>query len=215
MDTAAWLDQFGASDLSPVEQAQLRERMADAKADAAGQREEAEREAARQDRHEGLLLADRQAGGAMAELSRARAVHTTADDKCRDLEAELAKWQRKRDNASSNIEFWAARMAQVTEQVQRSADVDPAAAAVQRAREVHREFARNTRQALSGVATGRRPKGRGSAVVRSDQPVSCQDCIDVGATPEESFLLHSDPQPVRVPDDAERVTSAGYAELSR
>jgi hypothetical protein len=102
--------------------------------------------------------------------------------------------------------------------------VDPVSATLRRAREIHAEFARNTRAALSGAVTGRRPKGGGDAV--RGEPLDCEACIAVGATAEESFLIHhSDASgrplsgepaaPVPVPDDAERRVRGGYAEISR
>lgn len=64
-------------------------------------------------------------------------------------------------------------------------------------RAAHDEFRRVTAEMMAGKrpvpARGRRPfAGRGSVAVRSEV-VTCQDCITVGASPDESFLLHSDP----------------------
>jgi hypothetical protein len=105
----------------------------------------------------------------------------------------------------------------------RSASQDPVTAAVQRTREVHREFARNTRAALSGTVTGQRPKGGGGSIARSEH--FCAECVKQGATPDESFLIHNDPDsvlaadplPVPVPDDDNERRSAGdrYAEIRR
>ena len=78
---------------------------------------------------------------------------------------------------------------------------DPVEAATSRA---HRAFVEATRAALAGQsqpAPRRRPPfaSAGGIAVRSEQ-VTCAGCIAVGATPDESFLLHSDPAPVPVPD---------------
>lgn len=43
----------------------------------------------------------------------------------------------------------------------------------------------------SAQGPARRPKGHGGLAVRSE--VTCADCIKVGATPEQSFLIHQDP----------------------
>jgi hypothetical protein len=222
-DYAGWLDQFTAGDLSPMGQALLQQQMTDAKAEADEERAEAEREAARQERRDNTLLADRQAGGAMAEISRQRALAGEADDRCRDLEAQLAKWQGKRDRALSNVEFWAQRMQLASDQVQRSvsgADLGPLQQASRRA---HREFLEATRARRAGAGTAvrsSRPFGDGYAA--RNEPVTCPHCLALpGVTPEElaavSFAIHhSDadgnplaapadrPVPVTVTDDAER-----------
>jgi hypothetical protein len=216
MDTAQWLDEFAAADLSPMERAMARARMADAKTDAAEAQVQAEREAKRLERDETLILADRQMGGARGELARQQALLTAADDRVRDAEDELRRAQQARDRYAGNVQFFAQRMAEATGLAQRSAPVDPAEAAVQRARQEHREFSRSTRAALSRAATGRRPFG-GDA--RRSDPADCPHCLKLGCTPEESFAIHhmtadgellsaSPDRPVAVPDDSSERRSA-------
>lgn len=72
---------------------------------------------------------------------------------------------------------------------------DPLEAASRRARQAgHEAFREVTRQRMTEAEAGvRRPPffaGRGVAV-RSE--VTCADCIKYGATPEQSFLIHQDP----------------------
>jgi hypothetical protein len=55
-------------------------------------------------------------------------------------------------------------------------------------RAAHQVFVEATRAAMAG------------AVRRSDG-VTCPECIKAGATADESFLIHNDPQPMPVPDE--------------
>jgi hypothetical protein len=109
-------------------------------------------------------------------------------------------------------------------------DLDPLEAAAQRA---HAAFAEVTRARMAELEAGvrrSRPRpfaGRGVAV-RSE--VTCRDCIAVGASADESFLLHRDPDgPIESEfvslseqvlaafggqDQAER-RAYGYAEIAR
>jgi hypothetical protein len=171
--------------------------------EAAAAAADAEQETARAERQDAretaMYLAGVQPGATlaratqMADVQAEIAGHREAIEK---LERRLGRYKRQ---AAAEAEA----VSRADAMASRSAVLDPVEAAVQRAREAHREFGRNTRTALSGAALGRRPKGGGYAV-RSDQPVTCPDCITAGASAEESFLIHSDPSPVPVPDDAER-----------
>jgi hypothetical protein len=200
--------------LSPLDRAGALAGMRDAKDELDTERDQAGRDAAAAERREALEFANHQAGDPLGQMSLARSRFAEYDDLCRDLADQLRRAEAKRDRARDNLEFFAARAAETRELVSRSAPMDPVTATVARAREIHREFARNTRTALSDAALGRRPKGRGYAA-RSDQPVSCPDCITAGATAEESFLLHNDPSPVPVPDDTERARYASGPEITR
>ena len=75
-------------------------------------------------------------------------------------------------------------------------DRDPVEAASRRA---HKAFTEATRAAMTEAAAGRfRPRARRPFAVRSagdDEPPDCADCRAVGASAQESFLLHSDPWP--------------------
>src|SRR5438094_806752 len=70
-------------------------------------------------------------------------------------------------------------------------------------------LARRKAEQAERVARRGRPFGRGAAVRSDGGDVPCADCLAMGATPEESFLIHSDPQPVPVPDDGERSARPG------
>ena len=211
-DVGTWLGEHTAGDLSPLERAGALAGMRDAKEELDTERDQADRITAAAERREALEFANHQAGDPLGQMSLARSRFAEYDDLCRDLADQLRRAEVKRDRARDNLEFFAARAQETRELVSRSAPADPVSATLARAREVHREFARNTRSALSDAALGRRPKGGGYAV-RSDQPVTCPDCIAAGATPDESFLLHNDPDPVPVPDgaEAERLMAAGYS----
>jgi hypothetical protein len=61
-------------------------------------------------------------------------------------------------------------------------------------RHAHDVFVEVTRQRMAAAQDGRvvRPFGsRGGAAVRSE--VTCEDCIAIGATPEQSWMIHADP----------------------
>jgi hypothetical protein len=69
----------------------------------------------------------------------------------------------------------------------------------------HAAFAEATRAAVAAAESGltrpeRRPFASGLVAVRNE-PVTCPECIACDATPEESWLIHNDPQPMPVPAD--------------
>ena len=69
-----------------------------------------------------------------------------------------------------------------------------------RAQETAREYQAQLRAeaaAQRAVRSAGRPKGRGAAV--RGEHVDCAKCREAGATPEESFLIHNDPDPVPLP----------------
>ncbi len=72
-------------------------------------------------------------------------------------------------------------------------------------RHAHQVFAEVTRARMAEAQAGRpgpRPfAGRGGLAVRTE--VRCPDCLAVGATPDESFLLHSDGELLPLAGDAE------------
>lgn len=118
------------------------------------------------------------------------------------------------------------RLAEATGAVSRSAPsfgVDGLVFECREALREHAEYVARTRQAWQAAQAGaERPPfaGRGGGVVRSE-PVTCPNCIALGASPEESFRIHHEDAdgnmlaaapdvPVSVPpDDSER---AVYAE---
>jgi hypothetical protein len=78
-------------------------------------------------------------------------------------------------------------------------DPDPLEQATSRA---HQAFVEATRARMAAAGTGvraRRPfGGRGVLAVRADAEVTCRECIKAGATVEESFLIHHEPDPLSV-----------------
>lgn len=84
-------------------------------------------------------------------------------------------------------------------------------------RHAHATFVEVTRQrfadAQAGRPASRRPFG---SISRGAVPgeVTCGECLALGATPEESFLIHNDPDPVPVPDgmqQAERTADTSWS----
>jgi hypothetical protein len=207
-DVGIWLGQFSAGDdLSPLERASALTGMRERKDELDAERDQAGKAAAAVERREQLEFFNAQAGDPLGHLSLARSRFTAADDVVRDLTEQLRKAERRRDRARGEIEWWATQLEPVEQAAQRSrVPSDPVEAAVYRA---HETFKETTRAMRSGARL--RPFGRG-VIVRSE-PVDCADCIAAGATAEESFLIHNDPSPVPVPDDAEaeRLMAAGYS----
>jgi hypothetical protein len=198
--------------------------MRDRKDEADAEREQAEKDAAAAGRREALEFANHQAGDPIGQMSLARARYTEYDDRCRDLADQLRRAEAKRARAQDDIRFWGERLEPVTQAAQRARiPDDPAAAAVYFA---HKRFVEAT-QAMRAEARAARPKGRGFAA-RNESVITCPACLKLGASPEESFLIHhcdadgnplsgvpDQPVPAPVPDDAERRVRGGYAELSR
>jgi hypothetical protein len=182
---------FAADDLSPLEQAQVAERRADQLEARQEERAQAERQAQREDYLEAMTFGERKAGNPLAELSRARQVLTAADDEYRDAEAVFRKAEAKRARAQENVEFFARRAAQVQEAVSRSAPAGDPLDQAQRA--AHRAFVDATRSQMRDAALGRAPKARrpfASGLAVRSEPVTCPQCAELGATPEQSFMIH-------------------------
>ena len=74
---------------------------------------------------------------------------------------------------------------------------DPLEAASRRAHEVFREVTRARWAEAQGARppSERRPFGGAGGLAVRSEPVTCPDCIAVGATPEQSALIHLDPTP--------------------
>lgn len=88
---------------------------------------------------------------------------------------------------------------------------DPFEQATQRA---HQAFAEATRARMAEAAA-RAPRPFGSGFAARSEPVTCPECIACDATPEESWLIHNDPQPMPLPDDwAPLDVEAGRGEVN-
>jgi hypothetical protein len=200
MSASEFLEQFSAGDVSPLERGMAESARQDAVEAVEAERQQAEKQVAAETRAESMLLAERQLGSPLAEMSRARAAYSAADDEVADLAARLQKATARRDSAQRNLEFFASRAQQAAGLASRSAP-DAIGAAVTRAQEALREEAsvrRVERMLASRTASraGRRPfVSRGLGDGHFDVP-GCPDCIKAGATAEESVLIHLDPRPV-------------------
>lgn len=86
-------------------------------------------------------------------------------------------------------------------------------------RHAHQVFREVTRQRMADAEAGRGPAprpfaGPGRVAVRSDQPVTCPDCIKFGATAEQSYVIHADPDaPAGVRLPTAELTDADLAEF--
>jgi hypothetical protein len=208
MDITTFMDAHTPS-LSPVERALAFSAMEDAKAEAIERREQAERDAYRQERTEALVFANRQGGDVLGGLQMARAAFGAADDQVRDLSAQLERAEARRNSAHESIQLLSRRLDEMTAAVSRSAPPPSSGVegALSRAQEALREAQAQRRvdAMLARTRPGRsRPFGPGGLAVRSEQ-VTCDACLAVGATPEESFMIHhtdADGQPLSVPADA-------------
>ena len=161
-------------------------------------RTEAERAAAIEGEREARLIRYAQlglGGRSLGEVFAAAGRDLDEDAEYEAARAVMAKIERRRESRARAQRFQAE---QVTAVSRAQVPADPLEAAQRRA---HEAFAAATRHQLAEAATGtpqreRRPFAGGVAV-RSE--VTCQHCYEVGATAEESFLLHQDPSPPPVP----------------
>jgi hypothetical protein len=206
VSVTSWLEQFSGStgpDLSPLELARIHQAREDAAAEKREAREAAERQAAVEEKREALEFANRMGGNPLGELQLHRAAFERADDECRDLEAQLDRARKRRDRAQSNVEFFARRMQDATNLAQRSSPAGLGNLA-ERVDEERRQAA--TRARVDAMLASARP-GRGgphpfvSRGEGGEAEPACPECKTVGASADESFLIHADPSPVPVPDE--------------
>jgi hypothetical protein len=200
----------------------------DARADAADQRDQLERRAEAERRAEVLAWGNRQLGNPMGELSRFRGEYVAADDEVRDLAGRLERATKKRDRIGEAIRSRAQQLDEITASISRPAPVvDPANPFAIGLARAHHEFAEATRarwiEAEAARALAPRPKAGRGGVARAlgdgrfDVP-DCPECVKAGATEDESFLLHSDPDkvvPVPVPGDTDRSAVPYGQEITR
>ena len=227
MTTARWLTQFH-EEPTPFGKALSDSARQEGREAAEERRQEAERAAAREQRAEAMAFAAQQLGNPLAEMSRARQAVTVYGEEVADLQAQLAKAEAKLSRARSNLEFFAERAQQATSLASRS--WSPSGDPLERAsHEAHRMFREASRAMWADVTAGRptrapHPFVSGTAV--RSEPVTCEACKAIGATADESFLIHhtdAEGRPVSVdgetpvkvpPDDAER-SAWGGREITR
>ena len=198
---------------SPGMASLLAQRLADVMTEIEAENAKIERSARRQER----IARDHAAGRITAfDIARMQAGDDEGDPgRVAQLERRAAGLRRQIEDAQAAI----------APQQQREADPVEAAS-----RHAHQIFAEITRQrfaeAQAGTRRARPFAGRGGAAVRNE-PVECEACIAVGASPEESFLIHhcdadgnllsgSPDVPVPVPRDDDRRSATGFGrELTR
>lgn len=179
--------------LAPGMITDLGQRLAEVEAQLAGEEAKLERSARRSQR----IQRDHAAGRITAfDIAR-----TMGDGDDGD-EAAVERLRRRAGRLRGQL---ADAQAAITPQQERVTDPLEAAS-----RHAHQVFVEATRAKMAAAQAGLpapRPFGspsRGGVAVRSE--VTCSGCLDVGASPEESFLIHQDPEPPRIPaviDDAE------------
>jgi hypothetical protein len=210
-----------AADVSPLERGLLQQARQDRLEAAAEEREQGAREANRQARLEATALVNKQLGDPLGELSRAQAAAGMARDEVADLEGKLAKAKAKLSRAEDNVQFFATRMQQVTESVSRSApdEHDLLAGAKETLARMRVEAMLKAPLKPAPLALGLRPFASRSAgaAVRSE-PVTCPDCLAMGATEAESFAIHHPellPESTVQPEQAGRHRAAHAPEITR
>jgi hypothetical protein len=169
--------------------------------------------AALAERREQLSLLNAMNGDPMGELSRAQSATAAARDVVRDLEGKLSEAREVLTRAEGNLSMWGGQVDEVMTQVARrsEAEVDLLAPA----RRAHQEFVTATRAAFAAAQAGtsgpaRRPFGN---AVRSDQPVTCPECIKCGFTAAQSFEVHhsdADGNPLAVEQVSEDAETGRY-----
>jgi hypothetical protein len=176
MDNAAWLAEQVPDDLTPLQRNLALAEMRDRAADAADERDEAQKEAARQDRREALLFLNHQVGNPLGELSRAQAALAEADDLRRDALDQLRKADRKVANAKSGIAFWSGRLEPVSAPAQRS--IPGLGDVGERDRELRLEAARMAVERRLAAAPSPAPVARRSHPKEMD---GCAVCVAIRA----------------------------------
>ena len=159
----------------------LGQRLADAEAELAGERQKIAKGERVNARVRGMLER-----GQIGGLEASRMLDGDFGDATR-----AEKLERKCDRLRQQIADTAAMVAPPQER-----QPDGLEAASRTAHEIFREI---TRQRMADAQAGRTSRARRpfASVSRSssgDGEVTCTDCANAGATPEESFTLHNDPE---------------------
>jgi hypothetical protein len=146
-----------------------------------------------------------------------------------DLEAEMGglrdqmvKLQRRYDRLRQEGKDEAETAATASRMAEGPAPRTGVEGALQRARGVVREVRAEARaEARVASRSVNRPKGAGAAV-RAEGDVTCQDCLNMGATEAEAFAIHHPEllpamgeEPATVPDDTERWAGGYGREITR
>jgi hypothetical protein len=168
---------------SPGTMSVLSSRLGEAQAELAGEREKLEADAKWNER----VQRDHAAGRISAtDIARSWMARDEGDaDKVARLERRVASLQRQLGDVTAVIAPQGQQFADPVEQASRHA---------------HQVFVETTRQRMADAAAGRAPRARrpfasiSRGAAGGDEVPECEHCAGMGATAEESFLMHSDPE---------------------
>jgi hypothetical protein len=191
-----------------------------ARAAAAPDREEIEQAAAeraaaeaRAEEREQMMMLNRMSGDPLGNVSRCQAAVSELRGQVLELEDQLQAARGRLDRASENLAHWSGQADEIhTAVARRSSQPDdllaPAKQALAEAR-VERMLA----------AVQARPAGRPKEVSRSRgvavRSEHCHWCTEQGATDEQAFLIHNDPEhplPVTSPEQWAQMQQAEQAD---
>ena len=179
-------------------------------AQAAAERAEAD---ARAEVRETRMMLNRRLGNPLGEVSRMQAVVSEMRDRVQAMETELEKERGRLSRASETLAHWSAQADEVYRASVQRSDTDDLLAGEKATLKEHQEYVAASRAAWSAAQTGtprREPRpfvSRGS-VTRSEQ---CHWCTVQGASDQEAFLIHNDPEhplPVVPPGQADQAAAA-------
>jgi hypothetical protein len=147
------------------------------------------------ERRETTAMLNRMQGDPIGNVSRAQLAVASLRDEEADLTAKLDAVRGRLRQAAEALVDWSATADDVlSATAQRSHTPDLLAPA----REALTDHQIRQMAAVRSQAPGRRPFGHGGHARRSE--VTCHECLKVGASAEESWLIHNDPCPPEVPD---------------
>jgi len=205
-------------DETPLEQSARLARQAEDRQAKADARAAVERAARMDDEREARLFRYSQlgiGGRSMADMAEQAARAADEDDRYQEALKTIQRVERRRARDAEVMRSQGEQLAAIARSQTPS---DPLEAASARARRALESVVRGDdvlRRARAAQAS--RPFGGGGSVVRSDV-TTCKDCIAVGATAEQSFLIHSDldaPRVVERPVDPATVSSCEHGFIPR
>jgi hypothetical protein len=219
---AGWIAEHHVGE-SPAQQMARQARLAAERQDRAELAADAERAAAIEERADQRAVAFMTlgiAGRSQAEVFAEAGRVGDEDAEYAEAQKTIERIERRRASRVEAMRYQSEQLAMASRAAADDGDIY-----AQAQRRAHRAFAEHTRGLLSDAAGGAPRQERRPFARRSE---NCIHCIEQGATDEEAFLLHADPQtgiPVTPPgqdrpaekaEHAERRTpSRRYAEISR
>jgi hypothetical protein len=148
---------------------------------------------ARAEQREQLLAANRSSGDPIGMVSRCQAQLAEERDRVRECEARLEEARGRLSRAAGNLEHWTAAAEEVRTAVAQRSDTNDLIGPAKAMLAGHQEFVSATRAAVAALGSGAPRQRRPFGGVARRSEVTCHECIKAGASPEESFLLHADP----------------------